>query len=68
MEAETATYGTWPRRVVIAGDGTVVTARMPTRAEANTLGISIGIPVIAVTVNGGTEQLYNANETEVLAK
>jgi hypothetical protein len=55
---------------VIAGEGDIVSARLPTPAEAAALGIEpwAGIPVIAINRSTGAEELFDARRIRVIAK
>ncbi len=55
---------------VIASEGDIVSARLPTPAEAATLGLELwaGIPIIAITRSDGAEELFDARHVQVIAK
>lgn len=55
-----------PRITVEAAADDVVTARMPTRAERQALGLAEGVPVLSVTRPGRAEELYDANRAAVI--
>lgn len=56
---------------VIAGEGDIVSARLPTPAEAAALGLEpwAGIPIIAIIRSStGAEELFDARHVQVIAK
>jgi hypothetical protein len=55
---------------VIAGEGDIVSARLPTPAEAEALGLEpwAGMPIIAITRSTGAEELFDARHVQVIAK
>jgi hypothetical protein len=57
-----------PRITVMAAPDDVVTARMPTPAERQALGLAEGIPVISVRRPGRAEELFGANRAEVASR
>jgi hypothetical protein len=65
-ERDTATILT----EVTAGEGDVVSARLPSPAEAAALGLEpwAGIPVIVITRRAGAEELFDARHVKVVAK
>jgi DNA-binding transcriptional regulator YhcF (GntR family) len=56
-----------PAKITVRADREdVVTARMPTPAERQTLGVAEGVPVISVRRPGCAEELYDAGRAEVI--
>jgi len=55
---------------VTAGEGDMVSARLPTPAEAAALGLEpwAGIPIIAITRRAGAEELFDARHVKVVVK
>jgi hypothetical protein len=55
---------------ITAGEGDMVSARLPTPAEAAALGMEpwAGVPIIAITRSTGTEELFDARRVQVVAK
>jgi DNA-binding GntR family transcriptional regulator len=56
-----------PSKITVkVGLDDVVTARMPTRAERESIGVAPGVPVISVRRPGRAEELFDANRAEVI--
>lgn len=56
-----------PEQIVILDRGDNVTARLPTTAERERLGLAEGVPVLVVYRSyNGEEQLYDANRTRLI--
>jgi DNA-binding GntR family transcriptional regulator len=55
-----------PPVTITAGPDDVITARMPTRAERDALGIAEGVPVIAVQRPGRAEELFDAGRARII--
>jgi hypothetical protein len=54
---------------VPAGPGALVSARMPTHAERQALGmLTAGVPVLSITRPGQVEELFDARLVEIVAR